>query len=110
MTLDMLKVSRQVGEMARDFALRFRLLGPRLAEAQAILDERAADWQALATVAADSRRRLATPLEPLDAHHAAATVQPNHVVIATDGSQIEPARHSGADFFLLNVGWAVVRY
>ena len=74
MTLDMLKVSRQVAEMARDLALRFRLLGPRLAEAQAILDARAVDWEALAAVAADSRRRLPRPLEPLDAHHAVANV------------------------------------
>src|SRR4051812_2123721 len=110
MTLDMLKVSRQVSDMARDFALRFRLLGPRLAEAQGIMDAQAADWQALATVAEDSQRRQPCPLEPLDVHHAVATVPPNHVVIATDGSQIEPDRHSGADFFLLNVGWAVVRY
>src|SRR4051794_27342695 len=110
MTLDMLKVSRQVAEMARDLAVRFRLLGPRLAEAQAILDTHAADWETLASIADDSQRRLPRPLEPLDAHHAVANVRPNHVVIATDGSQIEPDRHSGADFFLLNVGWAVVRY
>jgi hypothetical protein len=110
MTLDMLKVSRQVAEMARDMAHRFRLRGPRLAEAQAILRVRAADWEALAEVAAASRRRLPRPLEPLDLHHGVAAPPLNHVVIATDGSQIEPDRHSGADFFLLNVGWAVVRY
>ena len=110
MTLDMLKVSRQVAEMARDMAQRFRLRGPRLAEAQAILDERADDWEALAAVAQESRRRLCRPLEPLNLRHVRRAPPPNHVVIATDGSQIEPDRHSGADFFLLNVGWAVVRY
>jgi hypothetical protein len=110
MTLDMLKVSRQVADMARDVAQRFRLRGPRLAEAQQILDARADDWEALAEVAESSRRRLARPIEPLDARHVAPAAPTNHVVIATDGSQIEPDRHSGADFFLLNVGWAVVRY
>jgi hypothetical protein len=39
-----------------------------------------------------------------------APVARDHVVIATDGSQIEPDRHGPAEFFLLNVGWAVVRY
>src|SRR4051812_7008980 len=110
MTLDMLKVSRQVAEMAREMAHQFRLRGPRLAEAQAILDDRADDWEALLVVAEASRRRLPRPLEPLNLRHVAAPLPANHVVIATDGSQIEPDRHSGADFFLLNVGWAVVRY
>ena len=81
MTLDMLKVSRQVAEMARDMAHRFRLRGPRLAEAQAILRARAADWEVLAEVAAASRRRLPRPLEPLDLHHGVAAPPVNHVVI-----------------------------
>lgn len=110
MTLDMLKVSRQVAEMARDMAHRFRLRGPRLAEAQALLDARADDWEALVAVAEASSRRLPRPLEPLNVRRVVAAPPLNHVVIATDGSQIEPDRHSGADFFLLNVGWAVVRY
>jgi hypothetical protein len=110
MTLDMLKVSRQVAEMARDLAHRYRELGPRLAEAREILAARAGDWQALAEVALGAQRRLARPLERLDAFHTASAPPLNHVVIATDGSQIEPDRHIGADFFLLNVGWAVVRY
>ena len=110
MTLNMLKVSRQVSEMALEMAHQFRMRGPRLAEAQAILDARADDWEDLAAVAEASRRRLARPLEPLNLRHIGAAPPPNHVVVATDGSQIEPDRHSGADFFLLNVGWAVVRY
>jgi hypothetical protein len=110
MTLDMLKVSPRVAAMARDLALRFAQLGPRLTEAQAILAERAADWQALAALAEGSKRRLPRPLESLDARHEAPDVPRDHVVIATDGSQIEPDRHGPADFFLLNVGWAVVRY
>lgn len=110
MTLDMLKVSRQVAEMARDMAHRFRLRGPRLAEAQALLDACADDWEALVAVAEAARRRLPRPLEPLNVRRVVAAPPLNHVVIATDGSQIEPDRHSGGDFFLLNVGWAVVRY
>jgi hypothetical protein len=110
MTLDMLKVSRQVAEMAREMAHHLRLRGPRLAEALEILDARADDWEALAAVARASQRRLPVPLEPLNVRRVGTAPPPNHVVIATDGSQIEPDRHSGADFFLLNVGSAVVRY
>jgi hypothetical protein len=110
MTLDMLKVSPRVSAMASDLARRFLELGPRLAEARAILHERAADWQELVAVAEGSKRRLPRPLEPLDARDLATTLARDHVVIATDGSQIDPDRHGPADFFLLNVGWAVVRY
>lgn len=110
MTLDMLKASRQVAAMAREMAHHFRLRGPRLAEAQEILDARADDWEALTAVAKGSQRRLPVPLEPLNVRRVGTVPPPNHVVIATDGSQIEPDRHSGAEFFLLNVGWAVVRY
>src|SRR5690348_979806 len=106
----MLKVSPQVVQMGGDLAERFALLGPRLAQARSALEERAADWQALADVAAASRRRLAVPLEPLNVRYLAPAVPPNHIVIATDGSQIEPDRHGAADFFLLNVGWVVIRY
>ena len=59
---------------------------------------------------AGSGRRLPRPLEPLDVRVSVGPAPTDHVVIATDGSQIEPDRHGVADFFLLNVGWAVVRY
>ena len=110
MTLDMLKVSPQVVQMGGDLAERFALLGPRVAQARAALTERAEDWPALADVAGASKRRLAVPLEPLDARHTPIEVPRDHVVIATDGSQIEPDRHGAVDFFLLNVGWVVIRY
>jgi NurA domain len=110
MTLDMLKVSPRVSAMVSDLARRYLELGPRLREARAILQERAADWQELVAVAEGSKRRLPRPLEPLDTRLAAPAPDRDHVVIATDGSQIEPDRHGPADFFLLNVGWAVVRY
>ncbi|MFN8637687.1 MAG: DNA double-strand break repair nuclease NurA [Chloroflexota bacterium] len=111
MTLDMLKVSTRVSAMAGDIARRQRDLRHRLTEAREILVERAPDWEALAQLAQDSKRRLPRPLEPLDTRVAPAReLERDHVVIATDGSQIEPDRHGAADYFLLNVGWAVVRY
>ncbi len=110
MTLDMLKVSPRGAAMADSLAVRFGQRPHRLAEARRILTAQAGNWEALAVVAAASKRRLARPLEALDARYTAPDLPRDHVVIATDGSQIEPDRHGPADFFLLNVGWAVVRY
>jgi hypothetical protein len=110
MTLDMLKVSPRVAAMARDLAERFEKQGPRLQEARGILRERAADWEELIALAEAAKRRLPRPIEPLDTRLSAPALDRDHLVIATDGSQIEPDRHGPADFFLLNVGWAVVRY
>src|SRR5439155_6106759 len=31
-------------------------------------------------------------------------------VIATDGSQIEPDRHGPSEYYLINIGWAMLRY
>lgn len=110
MTLDLLKVGPQVSEMARSSAASFLRLGPRILEAQAILGRLAPHWSELEELAASSERRLPRPQEPLDVRHGAGSLPADHIVIATDGSQIEPDRHAMADFFLLNVGWAVVRY
>ena len=110
MTLDLLKVGPQAAEMAQHAAERYRLFGSRLEEARTILRQHASEWQSLQSVAAGSGRRLPRPLEPLDTHLAVGPAPRDHVVVGTDGSQIEPDRHGVADFFLLNVGWAVVRY
>lgn len=110
MTLDLLKVGPQAAQMAHYSAERYRQFGSRLDEARAILRREAPHWEDLGKVAARSRRRLPRPLEPLDVRASVAPAPRDYVVIATDGSQIEPDRHGAADFFLLNVGWAVVRY
>ncbi|MBA2446923.1 MAG: DNA double-strand break repair nuclease NurA [Chloroflexi bacterium] len=110
MTLDLLTVGPQVGRMGRALAERAGRYPARLARAREVLLERAADWQALGAVAAESKRRLATPLERLDARHALPRLPRDHRVIATDGSQIEPDRHGMADYYLLNVGWAAIAY
>src|SRR3954447_10522957 len=110
MTLDLLKVGPQAAEMAQHAAERYRQFGSRLVEARALLRQHASSWQAFAAIAVNASRRLPRPLEPLDVHAAVDSAPRDHIVIATDGSQIEPDRHGVADFFLLNVGWAVVRY
>jgi hypothetical protein len=110
MTLDILKVGSQVARMGaalRDRGDHYRL---RVDLGRAALAEHAPDWASLADVARLARRRLATPLEPLDARHPLPDLPRDHRVIATDGSQIEPDRHGVADYYLLNVGWAVITY
>ena len=109
MTLDLLKVGPRVAEMARDADDRDGWHRARLAEAREILGRLAGRWQELAEIAADTAdRRLPKPLEPLDTHLRGPDAPANHVVIATDGSQIEPDRHGVGDYFLINIGWAVV--
>jgi hypothetical protein len=110
MTLDMLKVGPQLARMGRVLRERASRYPLRRDWARAMLAERAAGWRSLGEVAASSRRRLATPTEPLDARYPLPQLPRSHRVIATDGSQIEPDRHGMADYFLLNVGWAVIEY
>src|SRR5215212_6480149 len=100
MTLDLLKVGPQAAEMAHHAAVRFRQYGAGLPEAQALLRRHAGRWEELAALAG-SGRRLPRPLEPLDTRVRVGAAPSDHVVIATDGSQIEPDRHGVADFFLL---------
>src|SRR5690349_21634938 len=110
MTLDLLKVGPQVADMARTSASTYLQHQPRVVEAQQVLARLAPRWSELEEIAASSQRRLPRPQERLDARYDAPAVPQDHIVIATDGSQIEPDRHAMSDFFLLNVGWAVVRY
>ena len=110
MTLDLLKVGPQIARMGVTLRERSARYSLRLARARAALAEQAANLDALAKIAADSRRRLATPLERLDARHSLPQLPCDYRVIGTDGSQIEPDRHGIADYYLLNVGWAVIAY
>ena len=110
MTLDMLKVGPQVARLGAALGAQGVRYPRRLAQARRILEEQADRWGELAHVAAGAQRRLATPLERLDARSGPGPLPRDHRVIATDGSQIEPDRHGIAEYYLLNVGWAVVTY
>ena len=110
MTLDMLKVGPQVARLGAALGAQGARYPQRLARAREVLEEQADRWEALAHVAAGAQRRLATPLERLDARAGPGPLPRDHRVIATDGSQIEPDRHGIAEYYLLNVGWAVVTY
>ena len=113
MTLDLAKVSPQLRQMGRDLVDRADGLRRRLEHARAIFADWAPRWQELCDLAEkreNRSRRLASPREPLDRAVSLPALPPNHRVIATDGSQIEPDRHGPYEYYLLNVGWAVLRY
>jgi hypothetical protein len=111
-TLDLAKVSPQIRRMGQRLQERQALLRAALAQAQQVLADWAPRWEALRDLAETRERgqRLASPREPLDLARSAPPLASDHLVLATDGSQIEPDRHGPAEYYLLNVGWAVLRY
>jgi NurA domain len=109
-TLDLVKVSRQVqhmGEQLRD-SRTDRLA--RLDRARWLFRELAPQWGDLAEQARKSLIAAAAPREPLDAVHPRPPVPPAYEVLATDGSTIEPDRHGPAMCALVNVGRVRIRY
>jgi hypothetical protein len=112
MTLDLAKVSPQLRRMSEQLVERRGQFRQRLEHARETLFEWAPRWEELRDIAERRgiNQRLASPREPLDTAVPLPALPRNHRVIATDGSQIEPDRHGPAEYYLLNVGWAVLRY
>src|SRR5215211_5332399 len=84
----------------------------RLYQARALFGEWAPRWEELRDLAERRERvqRLASPREPLNTATPLPPLPPDHRVVATDGSQIEPDRHGPSEYYLINIGWAVLRY
>ncbi|MFN8525373.1 MAG: DNA double-strand break repair nuclease NurA [Chloroflexota bacterium] len=111
MTLDLLRVGPQVRRMGATLRTRAGWYEQRVWLARRTLSDQAGNWQHLAELARTARgRRLATPLERLDATYPLPPIPSAFRVIATDGSQIEPDRHGVADFYLINIGKVVIDY
>lgn len=110
MSLDLLKVAPQVAQLGRSLEGRAGWLARRQRLARDLLAELSPDWEALAERVPPTAARFGEPREPLLTRRAAPPAPADHVVVATDGSQIEPDRHGLAEYFLINVGWAVIRY
>lgn len=95
-----------------------RSQGPRqeakLEQAVRALRDYAAEHESLGararSPAARAPFRAAVPLEPLDRRVLRPFLPPDHTVVATDGSQIEPDRHGPVLCHLVNLGSAVIRY
>ena len=113
MTLDLAKVSPQLRRMSQRLLDRREQLRLRLEYARATFAAWAARWEELRDLAEgrhNRAQRLASPREALDAAVPRPSLPPDHGVVATDGSQIEPDRHGPSEYYLLNIGWARLRY
>jgi len=113
MTLDFQQLAARLDQLGPELRSQGEQAGRRLAHA---LEE----TRAWARRPDDLRRRLAEaqtswrpaePLsEPLDAAIDAPPAPADYVALATDGSHIDVDRHSALPCYLLNVGWARIRY
>lgn len=112
MTLDLAKVSPQLRALCAQALGRRDEVRQRREYARAAMGQLAAHWEELRDLAEERQRqqRLASPREPLDTRVALPACPPDYRVVATDGSQIEPDRHGPVEFFLINVGRAILVY
>jgi hypothetical protein len=113
MTLDFQRLAAQLDDLGPELRSQGEEAGRRLGRA---LEQ----MRAWAQRPDDLRRRLAEahtswrpaePLgEPLDAAFDAPPSPADYVVLATDGSHIDVERHNPLPCYLLNLGWARIRY
>src|SRR4051794_26832365 len=110
MPLDVVRVGSQVQELSAYLESRRGFHLNRLPIASEALAAQAQNWGALAKIAADASRRMATPVEPLDLAVDPPSAPADYRVLATDGSQIEPDHHGIAEYFLINLGTVSITY
>ena len=113
MTLEHAALRQQLAEMARQAVQHAGDQHDRLAEALALLRDRAGAFAELASRAAASQWtpfRAAIPTEPLDARHPKPTPLSAYTVVAADGSHVDPDRHGPTVCYLLNFGIVTIRY
>ncbi|MCL5961765.1 MAG: DNA double-strand break repair nuclease NurA [Chloroflexi bacterium] len=112
MTLDLGPLSKQIKQMGEEARANAAAEQSHLVQALGALREGAEDVDALRVKIESSQPYFlaARPLERLDARHPAPQSPNDYVVIASDGSQIEPDRHGMALCYLINVGLALLRY
>jgi hypothetical protein len=110
MPLDALQIGCQVKALSEHLESNRVFRQERLPLARETLLSQSDNWENLATLAARSQSRLATPIEPLDAVAHATPAPEAYTVMATDGSQIEPDHHGIAEYFLINLGSVLIRY
>ena len=113
MTLDFQQLAAQLDDLGPDLRSQGEEAGRRLTRAFAEMHAwaRRPDDLRRRLAEADTRWRPAEPLrEPLDAAIDAPPPPADYVALATDGSHIDVDRHSALPCYLLNVGWARIRY
>src|SRR5262245_56139554 len=113
MTLDIVQVAEQMPGLLGRLTREREENGVRLRRALDALHEAAASPEALRArlQAAHSKWPLALPLEePLDGAYTAPAPPAVYAALATDGSHIDVDRHAPAPCYVLNLGWAAIRY
>ncbi len=112
MSLDLTKVAPQVDGMV------VRLKGSREARQKQLhfaietLSDHASDLENLKKKIESSKTTwlVAELVEKPDSRYSAPPIPTDFTVIATDGSHIDVDRHRSARCYLINIGWAVLRY
>ena len=114
MALNFQQVYKKIQEIGATLKERKEALDKRRIDAKRLLTIYADDLEGLrakveAVKAIDPSVRCALPFkERLDAHIPPPEVPPNAILIAADGSQINPDRHGPVQFGLINVGAVIL--
>lgn len=115
MAIDFQQVYQKIREIGASAQQRKKTLEERRNQARALLKANADNldglrWKVETAKEADPAIRCALPLnEALDTHLPPPGSPTNAVLIAADGSQINPDRHAAVQFGLINVGAIVLR-
>ncbi len=104
------QIQQQVRDKAKSAPSRQARLNERADKARSLLNHFATDLAALQdkvsrAALSDKGLRCAVPLtEPLNHHHSAGQPEAYPVLLAADGSQVNPNRHDAVEFGLVNIG------
>ncbi len=115
MAIDFQQVYQKIREIGANAQQRKKTLDDRRELARHLLQLHADNleglrWKLETVKETDPAIRCAAPFkERLDAHYPAPDPPSNAVLIAADGSQINPNRHAALQFGLINVGAIVLR-
>ena len=115
-TLNTGALGTQMIQLGKCFRERLPDQGSRLDRALGALLNHADDFELLAIRARshNDRRnppfRAGIPLQRLNHRQPPVSPPADYAVLATDGSQIEPDSHGAASCYLINIGWAALRY
>lgn len=110
MPVNYLQIQRQINEKCSTAGERQRLFDDRLARARALLEQHAASLDDLRerveqAASREASLRCAAPLlEPLTAAIAAPESIALPLLLAADGSQVNPSRHDPIEFAVINIG------
>jgi len=115
MAIDFQQVYQKIKEIGGKVQEHRRTLAERQRQAHVLLREYASELDALRYKVekareADPNLRCALPVsEPLDFHVGPPELPVQAILIAADGSQINPDRHSAIQYGLINVGAIILR-